>query len=225
MKISKIKDVKTPERGTFRSAGIDFFVPNDFKAVQLQSGKHIKIGSGIRAEIPSGYMLCAFNKSGVALAGLSVGACVIDEDYTGEISLHLFNETDGNIDIKPGQKLVQFILIPVLYDTIEIVDDTNLHTVPTERGAGGFGSTGDGLKDKKFEIGKVYKYKDSVDLFTIIHNHEHLQILNITQNITWPTDHRQRDLSFRGSILTETDMNLLTDMKASFFSEAFLPKK
>lgn len=65
MKISKIKDVKTPERGTARSAGIDFFVPNDFEETVLCAGKHIKIDSGIRAEIPTGYMLCAFNKSGV----------------------------------------------------------------------------------------------------------------------------------------------------------------
>ena len=146
MRISKIKDVKTPERGTSRSAGIDFFVPNDFDETVLGAGKHIRIGSGVRADVPPGYMLCAFNKSGVALAGLSVGACVVDEDYQGEISLHLFNETDADIVIKPGQKLVQFILIPIFYDNIEVVDDSEMHTETTERGCGGFGSTGNGLE-------------------------------------------------------------------------------
>ena len=145
MRISKIKDVKTPERGTSQSAGIDFFVPNDFKETILESNKHIRIGSGIRAEIPSGYMLCAFNKSGVALAGLSVGACVVDEDYQGAISLHLFNETDSDIIIRPGQKLVQFILIPIFYDSIDVVDDSEMHLEASERGEGGFGSTGNGL--------------------------------------------------------------------------------
>lgn len=146
MRISKIKDVKTPERGTAKSAGIDFFVPNDFQETVLESNKHIRIGSGVRADVPPGYMLCAFNKSGVALAGLSVGACVVDEDYQGEISLHLFNETDGDITIKPGQKLVQFILIPIFYDKIEVVEDSEMHTEKTERGCGGFGSTGNGLE-------------------------------------------------------------------------------
>lgn len=77
---------------------------------------------------------------------MSVGACVIDEDYQGSISLHLFNETDADIAIKPGQKLVQFILIPVLYEDVEVVDDSEIHTEATERGAGGFGSTGNGLE-------------------------------------------------------------------------------
>lgn len=146
MKISKIRNVKTPARGTNRSAGIDFFVPDDFQETTVKPSDHIRIASGVRAEIPAGYALIAFNKSGVALSGLTVGACVIDEDYQGEINLHLFNETGHDITVKPGQKLVQFILIPVFYDSIEVVDDADLHTEPTERGVGGFGSTGNGLK-------------------------------------------------------------------------------
>ena len=142
MRISKIKDVKTPTRGTPGSAGLDFFVPNDFPETVVQPGSSIRVGSGVRAEVPTGYALIAFNKSGVALSGLQVGACVIDEDYQGEINLHLFNVSKDNITVKPGQKLTQFIALPINYVGVDLVDDTELHTVQTERGAGAFGSTG-----------------------------------------------------------------------------------
>jgi dUTP pyrophosphatase len=119
MKISKVKNVKTPARGTGRSAGIDFFVPADFEEIDLAPGHSVKIASGVRVEVPTGFALIAFNKSGVALSGLQVGACVVDEDYQGEINLHVFNTfnaTSETIKIKPNQKLVQFILIPVSYE-------------------------------------------------------------------------------------------------------------
>lgn len=142
MRISKIKDVKTPARGTAGSAGLDFFVPNDFPETVVQPGGSIRVGSGIRVEVPTGYALIAFNKSGVALSGLQVGACVIDEDYQGEINLHLFNVSKDNITVKPGQKLTQFIALPVNYVGVDLVDDSEMHTVQSERGAGAFGSTG-----------------------------------------------------------------------------------
>jgi dUTP pyrophosphatase len=142
MKISKTKDVKTPTRGTSKSAGLDFYIPNDWTATTVKPGEAVRIGSGIRAEVPEGCALIAFNKSGVALSGLQIGACVIDEDYQGEINLHLFNVSNGDIELKPGQKLAQFILLNVNYVGVEVVDDAELHQVPTERGAGGFASTG-----------------------------------------------------------------------------------
>ncbi len=142
MKLSKIKDVKTPNRGTAGSAGLDFFVPNDFTETVVKPGNSIRVASGIRVEVPTGYALIAFNKSGVALSGLQVGACVIDEDYQGEINLHLFNVSDKDITIKPGQKLTQFIALQVNYVTVEETPDSELHTVTSERGAGAFGSTG-----------------------------------------------------------------------------------
>lgn len=142
MRISKTKDVKTPVRGTAKSAGIDFFVPNDFEEITVQPNGQARIGAGIRAEVPENYALIAFNKSGVALSGLDIGACVIDEDYQGEINLHLFNPTDQAVTIKPGQKLAQFILIEMFYDEVELVADNELHVVESERGDGAFGSTG-----------------------------------------------------------------------------------
>ena len=141
MKIAKIREVKTPVRGTPESAGIDFFVPDDFDALLLEQGEAVCIPSGIKADVPAGYALIAFNKSGVALKkGLQVGACVVDEDYQGEIHLHLMATRVTRV--KPGEKLVQFILLPVNYADVSGVPEEELFAEETSRGAGGFGSTG-----------------------------------------------------------------------------------
>lgn len=146
MKICKVRDVKTPERGTSLSAGLDFFVPNDWPGETcLLPGEDVNIGSGIHVQVPHGYMLAAFNKSGVALRkGLQVGATVVDEDYQGEVHLHVRNISNDLQTIKPGEKLVQMILIPVSYEGVEVLDSlSDLYPQgETERGDGGFGSTG-----------------------------------------------------------------------------------
>lgn len=143
MRISRIRDVKMPARGTDLSAGIDFFVPNDFTETLVHPGESILIPTGIKAEIPTGFMLTAFNKSGVATKKLLIkGAEVCDEDYQGEIHIHVINVGTEPQHIEPGQKLIQFILIPVFYDSVEEVPADELFTVQTNRGTGGFGSTG-----------------------------------------------------------------------------------
>lgn len=143
MKIVKTKDVKTPERGTPLSAGLDFFVPNDFKARWLTSGDSVNIASGIYAKIPDGHALIALNKSGIALTkNLQVGACVIDEDYQGEIHLHVTNIGFQPSLISPGEKLVQFLLVPVRYEGVEVIKHLNdLYPEESQRKDGNFGHT------------------------------------------------------------------------------------
>lgn len=160
MKFAKIRDVKSPERGTEKSAGIDFFIPNDFKKTYLKGHSDILIPSGIKAKIPNGFMLYAANKSGVAssysakvlcgkapkkndfLSPAIIGACVVDEDYQGEIHIHIINVGDKEIMLEPGMKIAQFILVPVLYDTLQEVSEAELYNSISHRGNGGFGSTG-----------------------------------------------------------------------------------
>lgn len=143
MKISKVRSVKTPTRGTTGSAGIDFYVPDDSQSELVNPGSKVFIPSGIKANVPAGFALVAFNKSGVALKkGLMVGACVVDSDYQGEIHLHLVNTSDKAVTIQPGEKLVQFLLIPVDHCPVELVDEGDLFERETIRGSGGFGSTG-----------------------------------------------------------------------------------
>ena len=144
MKISKIRDVKTPTRGTELSAGLDFYIPEDYyQKNPLWPNQSVCIPSGIKVNVSAGHALVAFNKSGVALKKhLDVGACVVDEDYQGEIHLHLTNVGKDKVFLEAGEKIVQFLLIPVSYATVELVDEEELYEAETDRGSGGFGSTG-----------------------------------------------------------------------------------
>ena len=145
MKIAKIRKVKTPTRGTIGSAGIDFYVPDDYPSnlCTIEPGDRYFIPSGIKANVPDGYALIAMNKSGVSMKkGLMVGACVVDSDYQGEIHLHLINASSNSVTIKPGDKLTQFLLVPVNHCEVELTDADNLFEEETTRGTGGFGSTG-----------------------------------------------------------------------------------
>ena len=145
MKILRIKDVKMPVRGTGGSAGIDLFVPNDQDVIVLESGQSAFIPAGIKARVPHGYALVAMNKSGIAAnKNLMVGACVIDEDYTGEIHIDLKNVGKDPQQINPGDKIVQLLCLPVNYVTVEegVSEEDMFGDLVTDRGDGGFGSTG-----------------------------------------------------------------------------------
>lgn len=159
MRYSKVRNVKSPVRGTGKAAGIDFFVPEGFEA-RIHPHDDLLIPSGIKAEIPEGYMLMAADKSGVVTskwacidAGRTpkkeafespviIGAKIVDEDYQGEIHIHLINCGNETIHIKPGIKIAQFILVPVSYDSLEEVPESELFTKASERGDGALGSTG-----------------------------------------------------------------------------------
>lgn len=165
MKIFKTKNVKTPTRGTRMSAGIDLYIPDDFyikngdehllvsedidneKSIAIIPGASVLIPSGIKANVPTDRALIAFNKSGIAVnKNLMVGASVIDEDYCGEIHIDIKNVGNTTVHVKAGDKIIQVVCIPVDYVNIEecnselecFGDDLGL----SERGEGGFGSTG-----------------------------------------------------------------------------------
>lgn len=162
MKFAKVRNVKSPARGTCKSAGIDFFVPNfgNSKGFIVNPGTDMLIPSGIKMEIPEGYMLMAADKSGVvtskwACIGIDrtpkpdafesiviLGAKIVDEDYQGEIHIHVINVGKSKVHIKPGMKIAQFILVPVSYEGLEEVSESELFKNSTERGSGAFGSTG-----------------------------------------------------------------------------------
>jgi len=145
MKFLKIRDVKTPTRGTSQSAGIDLYIPNNFQYTELKPGDSCLIPSGLRVNVPQDHVFIAMNKSGIATKrGLQVGACVIDEDYQGEIHIHLTNVSNKYAAIDAGDKIVQCLLMPIVYDGVEVVNnEEELYSGKiTERASGGFGSTG-----------------------------------------------------------------------------------
>jgi len=162
-RFSKVRDVKTPTRGTSLSAGIDFYVPNDFKACTLTPLSDILIPSGIKADFPKSHMLIGVDKSGIASSSsakinagmlpyvshefapkpsLIVGAKLVDADYQGEIHIHIINVGHTSFRIEPGMKISQFVLVPVLYADIQEVPEDELFTDKTDRREGGFGHTG-----------------------------------------------------------------------------------
>lgn len=151
LKVLRIKDVKLPERSG-RNAGFDFFIPHDIDCDPIINGFYLNpkescnIPSGIKVRLPKNNCLVAFNKSGIASKhNLIVGACVVDENYTGEIHLNVINVGDNPILLKPGMKLIQFVLLNQEYhDVEEVKNKKELYDGfdEKERGDKGFGSTG-----------------------------------------------------------------------------------
>lgn len=139
MKIKRIRDVKMPTRGTVDSAGIDFYLPDEYDILCIEPGESIFIPSGIKCNVPKGFMLMAANRSSIGKKGMLVGASIVDSDYTGEIHINLWNVSDKTHNFYSGDKIIQFILIPVNMIDIEEVDE--LDEIETERGNNGFGST------------------------------------------------------------------------------------
>ena len=160
MKFCKVRDVKSPERGTGKAAGIDFFVPNSDNLIIIHPHSDCLIPSGIKMEIPNGYMLMGADKSGIVTSSfacraarripkkdafnssLIIGAKIVDEDYQGEIHIHVINVGSQDIIIKPGMKIAQFILVPISYEELEEVTESELFSHLSERGEGALGSTG-----------------------------------------------------------------------------------
>ena len=145
MKGFKSRKVKSPSRGTKASAGLDFFIPEDlpWTSKALSPNEAVLIPSGIHLNIPDGTMLVALEKSGLALKGCSVGARVVDSDYMGEIHIHVYNHSTTPLVLRAGEKVTQFVLVPIIIESIEWEADlSKVYAKDTERGVGGFGSTG-----------------------------------------------------------------------------------
>lgn len=99
-----------------------------------------RISAGIKLAVPDGFGLLLLPRSGLGHKGLVLGNLVglIDPDYRGEIFLSVWNRSDVVIRIQPGDRIAQGILVPCLQPEWLVVD-----ALPeTERGEGGFNSTG-----------------------------------------------------------------------------------
>lgn len=125
-----------PKRGTPYAAGLDLFSPID--AVIFPSERML-IKLNISIELPVGTFGHILPRSGLALKnGIHVGAGVIDSDYRGNLGVLLFNLSDQPFNIFKGDRIGQ--LVVQKYEMIEPEEVSNMSS--TERGQGGFGSTG-----------------------------------------------------------------------------------
>lgn len=130
-------NAKPPVRGTPGSSGLDVFSPVDI--IVPKRGDAL-IPLDLRFEIPFGWDLAVYNKSGVAMKKkLSKGAELIDSDYRGTVHIHFFNNSDSDVHITKGDKISQLVMREVWMGDLEESDNISLET---ERGDGAFGSTG-----------------------------------------------------------------------------------
>lgn len=130
-------NAKMPTRGTEGSVGLDVYTPEDY---MIPARGHAKVSLGWRCQFNNGWTMLVFNKSGLSSKrGLDKGAEVIDPDYRGEVHIHLFNNTDDDVYFETGDKIAQILLIPV-WTGLPI---QGVVSNDTERGTGGFGSTGE----------------------------------------------------------------------------------
>lgn len=125
-----------PRRGHSDDAGIDLRTPY---TITIKAGGSASIETGVGVQIPKGYFGKLESKSGLnVLHDIVCLGGVIDSGYTGEIIAKLYNFGDKDYTFFAGDKIVQMIVQPCLIDGINIVADFE----DTERGNGGFGSTG-----------------------------------------------------------------------------------
>ena len=129
-----------PEYQTSGAAGMDIraFVPSDIK---IKPGEVKLVPTGLYLEIPKGYEIQVRARSGIALKnsiGVANGIGTIDSDYRGELCVILVNFGQNEFVVKNGDRIAQMVLNK--YEPIEFVVDEELSS--TERGEGGFGSSG-----------------------------------------------------------------------------------
>lgn len=128
-----------PTYQTIDSAGADIYALLD-QTITIPQGQIAIIPTGLSAAIPSGCEMQIRARSGLASKGLLIpnGPGTIDADYRGEIKILLLNLSGADFDITPEMRVAQAIIAPVLQAQFTVVDELS----ETERGSGGFGSTG-----------------------------------------------------------------------------------
>ena len=131
-----------PMRATPGSAAMDLHAVCGEAGVTLPPSGRAVIPTGVAIELPGpDTVALVFARSGLSVKhglALSNGVGVIDSDYRGEISVGLVNLSDQPSTVHPGERIAQLAVMPVLLPALERADALT----PTERGAGGFGSTG-----------------------------------------------------------------------------------
>ncbi len=136
IKIKKLNpDAKIPTSGSEHSAGFDLYSVEDY---ELQCGETHAFPTGIAMEIPEGKACFFWDRSGMGFKGIHRFAGVIDSDYRGEFKVILNNSTRLPFKINKGDRIAQGIIQD--YYGSEFIEVDEL--VDTERGTGGFGSTG-----------------------------------------------------------------------------------
>lgn len=141
IKMKKLNNfAKFPTRGSFDAAGYDLYAATN-QIIDIAPHSTVKIGTGLSFELPKRTFAAIFPRSGIATKrGLRPANCVgvCDSDYRGEYIVALHNDTDEVQRVEPGERIAQMILLPFIEMTFTEVKDLS----DTDRGDGGFGSSG-----------------------------------------------------------------------------------
>ena len=142
IKFKKLNDLaKVPTSGSKDSAGYDLYAATDYD-IQIPPHSTVMIGTGIAFEIPIGYFGAIYARSGIASKrGLRPANCVgvVDADYRNEVLVALHNDAPTTRTVQAGERIAQLVIQK--HEVVNFIPVDNL--TDTERGGGGFGSTGD----------------------------------------------------------------------------------
>lgn len=142
VRFKRLNDLaKIPTRGSKFSAGYDLYAATD-KDIQIPPHATVMIGTGLAMELPVGWFGAIFARSGIATKrGLRPANCigVCDCDYLGEYIVALHNDTTETKTVQAGERIAQLVILSCQDIDFKEVDE--LHD--TDRGTGGFGSTGE----------------------------------------------------------------------------------
>ena len=132
-------DAKLPTRGTPRSGGLDLYATED---LEIGSGAVACIRTQLAVEIPEGHggLLMTRSSFGKNMVLIAAGANLIDEDFRGHLLVYLMNVGEYSWKIRKGDRVAQLAIVPIEYCEALDVGDGELSE--TQRGTGGFGSTG-----------------------------------------------------------------------------------
>lgn len=141
VKVKRLREsASLPIFATPYSAGADLFADID-DVIEIAPHSTENVGTGLSFQPPHGYFGAIFARSGIARKqGLRPANCVgiCDEDYTGEYIVALHNDTDEFQKVYPGERIAQLVFLPTLIVNFKVTDELE----KTQRGEGGFGSTG-----------------------------------------------------------------------------------
>lgn len=142
----EVKIKKLDERAVIPSYGSEYAAGFDLHAVldedlTIKSHETILVKTGLSMEIPIGYAGMIFARSGLATKRSLAPANkvgVVDSDYRGEVMVALHNHSNEDQTISHGERIAQMVIMPFYKAEFKVVDELS----DTERGSGGFGSTG-----------------------------------------------------------------------------------
>lgn len=135
MKVKLDPGAFAPTRAHGTDAGLDIYSPVD---TRVPANGSAVINTGVHAQIPGNCVGILASKSGLNINHGITSRGIIDEGYSGAITVRLDNSSADDYQIRRGDKITQLLIIPCEYVGIEIVDEIESGT----RGANGFGSTG-----------------------------------------------------------------------------------